>query len=65
MPTSLVNPVIKQVSTMYFLRVGEEFPPPPLSFDPKGCGFKRMSENGWQAELQQQEMGAAVGEAGR
>lgn len=50
---------------MYFLRVGEEFPPPPLSFDPKGCGFKRMSENGWQAELQQQEMGAAVGEAGR
>lgn len=64
MPTSLVNPVIKANSNnLFFLSVGKE--PPPLSYDPKGCGFKQVSENGRQAELGQPEMGAAVGEAGR
>lgn len=67
MPTSPVNSVIKASSENLIFKGGKSISPPPprLSYDPKGCGFKQVSENGRQAELQQQETGAAVGEAGR
>lgn len=57
MPTSLVNPVIKANFNNVFFKGRGWISPPPPSYDPGGCGFKRMRENGRQAELLQEATG--------
>lgn len=56
-PTSLVNPVIKANFNNVFFKGRGWISPPPPSYDPGGCGFKRMRENGRQAELLQEATG--------